>query len=175
MDAQTIVHWIEKKSMTDTNAQNAPALAPLAAQIDADLQQAMRDRDEVKKLTLRAVKTALTELAKAGANHALSQEQVVTVVQKEAKRRREAALEYEKGGATARVNAELAELAVLEAYLPKALSDAEVEELARQVIAEVGATTPKELGKVMGPLVARVNGSADGKVVSATVRRLLGA
>ena len=68
-----------------------------------------------------------------------------------------------------------AELAVLEAYLPKALSDAEVEELARQVIAEVGATTPKELGKVMGPLVARVNGRADGKVVSATVRRLLGA
>ncbi len=118
---------------------------------------------------------ALAKLAKAGANHALSQEQVVTVVQKEAKRRREAALEYEKGGATARVNAELAELAVLEAYLPKALSDAEVEELARQVIAEVGATTPKELGKVMGPLVARVNGRADGKVVSATVRRLLGA
>ncbi len=159
--------------MTDSHA-GAPAIAPLAAQIDADLTQAMRDRDETKKLTLRSVKTALTELSKSGADHALSQEQVLSVVQKEAKRRREAALEYEKGGATERAQAELAELAVLEAYLPKALSDAEIEEMARAVIADVGATTAKEMGKVMGPLVAQIAGRADGKVVSATVRRLLG-
>lgn len=160
----------------DPNLAGAPAqpLAPLAAQIDADLHQAMRDRDETKKLTLRSVKTALTETAKAGADHTLSQEQVLAVVQKEAKRRREAAHEYEKAGATARAQSELAELAVLEAYLPKPLSDAEVEAMARGVIAEVGASTPKDLGKVMGPLVAQIGGRADGKIVSATVRRLLG-
>ncbi len=153
---------------------NALMLPPLAIQIDADLQQAMRERDETKKLTLRSVKTALTELMKSGANHSLSQDQVVAVVQKEAKRRREAAAEYEKAGATDRAQSELAELAVLEAYLPKPLSDAEVETMARSVIAEVGATSPKDLGKVMGPLVAQIGGRADGKVVSATVRRLLG-
>lgn len=159
----------------DPHVGGAPAqpLAPLAAQIDADLHQAMRDRDETRKLTLRSVKTALTETAKAGANHTLSQEQVLAVVQKEAKRRREAALEYDNAGATARAQAELAELAVLEAYLPKPLSDAEVEAMARSVIAAVGATTPKDLGKVMGTLVAQISGRADGKVVSATVRRLL--
>jgi uncharacterized protein YqeY len=113
-------------------------------------------------------------MAKAGTDHALSQEQVLAVVQKEAKRRREAALEYEKGGAAERAQSELAELAVLEAYLPKALSDDEVEAMARRVISDVGATSPKDLGKVMGPLVALVGGRADGKVVSAVVRRLLG-
>lgn len=152
---------------------SASVLPPLAIQIDADLQQAMRDRDETKKLTLRAVKTALTELVKSGSDHSLTQEQVLAVVQKEAKRRREAAAEYAKGGAPDRAQSELAELAVLEAYLPKPLSDAEVETMARSVIAEVGATSPKDLGKVMGPLVAQIGGRADGKVVSATVRRLL--
>ena len=161
-------------SDTKSSATGAPATAPLAAQIDADLTQAMRDRDETKKLTLRSVKTALTELAKAGENHALSQDQVLAVVQKEAKRRREAALEYEKGGALDRAQAEMAELAVLEAYLPTALSEADVETMARIVIAEIGATSPKELGKVMAPLVAQIAGRADGKLVSATVRRLLG-
>lgn len=146
---------------------------PLVAQIDEDLKQAMRDRDETKKLTLRSVKTALTEAVKETADHSLSEEKVMAVLQKEAKRRREAALEYEKAGDASRTAAELAELAVLESYLPQQLTEAEIETLARTVIGEVGATSLKELGKVMSPLMARTGGRADGKLVSAVVRRLL--
>ncbi len=149
--------------------------SPLLARIDADLHQAMRDRDETRKLTLRSAKTALTEASKQGADHHLSHEKVIAVLQKEAKRRREAALEYEKAGAQARMQAELDELAVLEEYLPRALSDAEIEALARAVIAEVGAASLQDLGRVMSPLMARTGGRADGKQVSAIVRRLLSA
>jgi uncharacterized protein YqeY len=146
----------------------------LQSRIDADLKQAMRERDEVTKLTLRAVKTALTEARTSGAQHELSAEEVLAVVQKEAKRRRDAAAEYERLGDANRANAELVELAVLERYLPRQLSEAEVEVIARRVIAGLGATSPKQMGAVMAALMPEVKGEADGKLVSQVVRRLLG-
>jgi len=149
--------------------------AALWTRLDADLKQAMRDQDTITKLTLRAVKTALTEASKAGADHLLSDEQVMAVVQREAKRLREAAAEYERLGAGHLATQELAELAVLERYLPRQLTEAEVEALARAVIAEVGATSARDLGRVMPVLIGRVAGGADGKLVSQIVRRLLGA
>jgi uncharacterized protein len=147
----------------------------LGARIDADLKQAMRSQDTIAKLALRAVKTALTEATKSGADHDLTEEKVMAVIQREAKRRREAAAEYDKVGATAPAEQERAELAVLERYLPRQLSEAEVEALARTVIAEVGASSPRDLNKVMPVMMARVAGVSDGKVVSQIVRRLLGA
>lgn len=146
----------------------------LQSRIDADLKQAMRERDEVTKLTLRAVKTALTEARTSGAQHELSADEVLTVVQKEAKRRRDAAAEYERLGDANRASAELVELAVLERYLPRQLSEAEVEVIARRVIAGLGATSPKQMGAVMAALMPEVKGEADGKLVSQVVRRLLG-
>jgi len=156
------VDWKVKNRMSD-----------LLQQLDSDLKQAMRDRDETRKLTLRSAKTALTETMKASADHSLNEEQVIAVLQKEAKRRREAAAEYEKAGEAQRAAQELAELAVLEGYLPKALGEAEIEKIVAAVIAEVGATSQREFGKVMGPTMAQVAGRADGKVVGAIVRRLL--
>lgn len=147
----------------------------LAARIDADLKQAMRAQDTIAKLALRAVKTALTEASKAGSDHSLSDEQVMAVIQREAKRRREAAAEYDKAGATIPAEQERAELAVLEQYLPRQLSEAEVEQMARAVIAETGAESVRDLNKVMPVMMGRVAGSADGKLVSQVVRRLLGA
>lgn len=147
----------------------------LGARIDADLKQAMRSQDKIALLALRAVKTALTEATKMGAVHSLTDEQVMAVIQREAKRRREAAAEYERVGATAPAEQERAELAVFEKYLPRQLSEAEVEALARTVIAETGANTPRDLNKVMPVMMARVAGTADGKVVSQIVRRLLDA
>jgi uncharacterized protein YqeY len=147
----------------------------LEARIDADLKQAMRSQDTIAKLALRAVKTALTEATKTGTDHDLTEEKVMAVIQREAKRRREAAAEYDKVGATAPAEQERAELAVLERYLPRQLSEAEVEALARTVIAEVGASSPRDLNKVMPVMMARVAGVSDGKVVSQVVRRLLGA
>jgi uncharacterized protein YqeY len=148
----------------------------LSWRIDADLKEAMRAQDNIAKLALRAVKTALTEASRSGsAQHDLTEEQVLAVIQREAKRRREAAAEYDKVGATAPAAQERAELAVLEQYLPRQMSEAEVEALARTVIAETGATSVRDLNKVMPVMMSRVAGTADGKVVSQVVRRLLGA
>ncbi len=153
--------------MTDTTTPT------LSERIDADLKQAMRDRKEVDKMALRALKTALTMARTATANHDLTEAEVQTVIQKEAKRRRDTAAEYERLGAPDKAAAELAELPILERYLPRQLSEAEVEVIVREVIAEKGATSIKEMGSVMSGVMARVTGVSDGKVVNAIVRRLL--
>lgn len=146
----------------------------LQERIDADLQQAMRAQDTIAKLALRAVKTALTEASKAGTNHDLDDSQVIGVIQREAKRRREAAAEYRRVGGTSQAAQEEAELAILERYLPRQMGEGEIERMARQVIAETGATSARDFGKVMPVLMARLAGTADGKLVSQIVRRLLG-
>lgn len=146
----------------------------LVERIDADLTQAMRQKDETAKQALRAAKTALTEARTATENRPLTDAEAVTVLQKLAKRRRDTAAEYEKLGAHDRAQAELADVAIFERYLPQALSEVEVETIARQVIAETGATSARELGRVMGPVIAQVAGRADGRLVSQVVRRLLG-
>lgn len=145
----------------------------LLQQIDADLKQAMRDKNEVAKLTLRSVKTALTEARTSGAEHELGAAEVVAVLQKEAKRRRDAAAEYERVGDRQRAAAELAEMQVLEKYLPRQMDEAEIETVATRVIAQLGATSQKQMGAVMSAIMAEVNGKADGKLVNQVVRRLL--
>lgn len=145
----------------------------LLTQIDADLKQAMRDKNEVAKLALRAAKTALTEASKAGAAHELDEAQVLAAIQREAKRRRDAAAEYAKLGQTERVQQEEAELAILEQYLPRQLDESEIETIVQAVIDELGVTTMHEMGSVMSKAMARVDGRADGKVVNRIARRLL--
>lgn len=145
----------------------------LETQIDADLKQAMLDKNNTAKLALRSVKTALTEARKSGADHQLDDTEIQMVLQKEAKRRRDAAAEYKRLGQAEREAEELAELAVLEHYLPQQLSEAEIEEIVRQVIAEVGAQSPREMGKVMSAAMPKVAGVADGKAVSKVAQRLL--
>jgi uncharacterized protein len=145
----------------------------LQERINADLRRAMLDRNDVAKLALRSVKTALTLLASAGANHELSEAQVVAAIRKEVKQRRDSATEYEKFGAPDKAAAELAEVVVLEQYLPVQMSEEQIEEIVRAVIAETGATSPRELGKVMAAAMERAKGLADGKEVNQVARRLL--
>ena len=147
--------------------------AGLQERIEADLKRAMRDRNEVDKLALRNVKTAITLARTATANHNLSEAEILAVLQKEAKRRRDTATEYERLGASKQAEGELAELAVIERYLPRQLNETELEEIVRAVIAEKGATSMKEMGAVMSGVMARVTGVADGKAVNQIVRRLL--
>ncbi len=146
----------------------------LLQQIDADLKQAMRDKDEVTKLTLRSVKTALTEARTSGVEHELSQAEVIAVVQKEAKRRRDAAAEFQRVGDQKRADAELAEMKVLDKYLPRQMDEAEIEVVAKRVIDQLGATSQKQMGAVMSATMAELGGKADGKLVNQVVRRLLG-
>ena len=153
---------------------NGADAAALLQQIDADLKQAMRDKDEVTKLTLRSVKTALTEARTSGVAHELSQAEVIAVVQKEAKRRRDAAAEFQRVGDQKRADAELAEMKVLDKYLPRQMDEAELEVGAKRVIDQLGATSQKQMGAVMSATMAEVGGKADGKLVNQVVRRLLG-
>jgi uncharacterized protein len=153
---------------------NVADAAALLQQIDADLKQAMRDKDEVTKLMLRSVKTALTEARTSGAEHELSQAEVIAVLQKEAKRRRDTAAEFQRVGDQKRADAELAEMKVLDKYLPRQMDEAEIEVVARRVIAQLGATSQKQMGAVMSATMAEVAGKADGKLVNQVVRRLLG-
>ncbi|MFN8441973.1 MAG: GatB/YqeY domain-containing protein [Caldilineaceae bacterium] len=145
----------------------------LTERLENDLKQAMRDRNELVKLTLRAVKTALTEVAKPNTIHDLPEAEVITIMRKEAKRRRDSAEEFVKAGSQERADAELAEKAVIDAYLPTQMDEAAIETLARAAIAESGATSAKEMGKVMALLMPRTAGQADGKTVNAVVKRLL--
>lgn len=146
----------------------------LLEQIDGDLKEAMRNRDEPTKLALRSVKTALIEAEKEGSeSHTLSAEAVSAVIQRAAKQRRDAIAEFERAGRTDLVAKEQAELTVLERYLPKQMDESEVEAVVREVIAETGAQSPRDMSKVMPLAIERSAGRADGRMVSQVARRLL--
>jgi uncharacterized protein YqeY len=149
----------------------------LREQLTDDLKQAMRQQDETRKRTIRsvisAIKQAETGLDSSGQRVSLSENDLLALVAKQAKQRQESIVEYQKGGRQDLVAEEEAELAILEAYLPQQMGPAEIEAEARQVIAEVGATGPADLGQVMKPLMARLRGRADGKLANQIVRELL--
>ncbi len=142
----------------------------LTEQIDNDLRQAMRDKDDTAKIALRSVKTSLTEANKAGEQHEQTLDEVLAVIQREAKQRRDAAAEYERLGADDRAASERAELAVLERYLPRQLSESEIEGIVREAIAETGARSSQDMGRVMSVVMPKVKGVADGKLVNQIVR-----
>lgn len=146
---------------------------PLLAQIDADLKQAMRDRNETTKLALRSLKTALTEAQKSGESHVLSNEEILRIIAKSAKQRRDSIAEYLKANRPELAQAEEAELAVLERYLPRQLNEVEIEIIVRGVIDETGATSVHDLNRVMPLAMQRTRGQAEGRIVNQVVRRLL--
>lgn len=147
----------------------------LEERLDADLKDAMRSGDNVRKLAIRAVKTALTEAKVAGAEHrTLTDEDVLRVVQRQVKQRRDSIAEFTKGGRTDLISKEEAEIVVLEKYLPAQLGETEIRARAQAVIAElVGAGLVPGLGTVMKRLTADLRGQADGTLVSRVVRELL--
>ncbi len=149
----------------------------LREQLTADLKEAMRQKDEIRKTTIRAViaaiKQAETQLDNKGRRVQLDDDDILALIAKQAKMRRESIAEFRKGGRQDLVEREEAELAILQAYLPQQLSREEIEAEARRVIAQVGATGPRDMGKVMKPLMAHLRGRADGRLVNQVVRELL--
>lgn len=146
----------------------------LEERLDADLKEAMRSGDMVRKLAIRAVKTAITEAKVSGPQqHSLTDEDVLKIIAKQVKQRRDSAAEFAKGGREDLVAREEAEIAVLEVYLPRQLDEAAVRERAQAVIAELGVTDLKGLGPVMKRLSAELRGQADGQLVNRIVRELL--
>ena len=133
----------------------------------------MMARQAVRTGTLRMLKAALGYAQIEKKTETLSDADVMAVIQREAKKRRDSIEEFEKAGRAEMAANEKAELEVLAEFLPKALSAEELESLVRAVIAEVGAASKKDMGLVMKAAQTKIDGRADGKTVSALVSRLL--
>lgn len=142
--------------------------------ISADIKTAMLAREKVRLETLRGIKKEFIEAKTAkGGDGTLSDDAALKILAKMAKQRRETAEIYDSQSRPDLRDNELAEAAVIEEYLPKQLSEQELEAELRRIIAETGATGPKEMGRVMGVASKALAGRADGKIVSAKVREIL--
>lgn len=143
-------------------------------QVSADIKSAMLAKDKVRLEALRGVKKEFLEAKTAkGSNGELSHDVAMKILAKMVKQRRETAELYSSQNRPELAEGELAEAAVIEQYLPKSLSDEELTVELKKIIAEVGATSAKEMGRVMGVASKALAGRADGKVISAKVRELL--
>jgi uncharacterized protein len=145
----------------------------LQQRVTDELKSSMLARQTVRTGTLRMLKAALGYAQIERKTETLPDADVMAVIQREAKKRRDAMDEFEKGGRAEMAANEKAELEVLSDFLPKALSAEELESLVRGVITEIGATSKKDMGAVMKAAQAKIDGRADGKSVSALVSRLL--
>jgi Uncharacterized conserved protein len=143
-------------------------------QISADIKAAMLAKDKIKLEALRGVKKEFIEAKTAkGADGDLSDDVANKILQKMVKQRKESASIYTTQNRPDLAEKELEEAAVIEAYLPKQMSAEELETALKAIIAEVGATSAKEMGKVMGVASKQLAGKADGKLISETVKKLL--
>jgi len=146
----------------------------LEQQIQEDIKAAMKAKDSVAMNAVRAVKgeILLFKTSESGSKEATDAD-VLKMIRKLVKQRKESAEQYVAAGRKELADNELAEAAVMEKYLPKQLSEAEVEAKVKEIIAELGATSIKEMGKVMGAANAKLAGLADGRTISGIVRKLL--
>lgn len=143
-------------------------------QISEDIKAAMKARDKVRLDTLRNIKKVFLEAKTApGANDTLNDADALKIISKLAKQGRETAATYVQAGRQDLSEAELAQVDVLESYLPKQLTAEEIEAEVKKIIAEVGAASMKEMGKVMGTASKLLAGKADGRVISEIVKKLL--
>jgi len=146
----------------------------LKEKLQNDLTEAMRARDEVRSSTIRMVLTAIKNEEVSGKEaRELSDAEVITVLSREAKKRREAAEAFEQAGAKDRADMEKAEGVVIAEYLPVQLSESEIQEMINAAIAETGATGPQQMGLVMKSIQPKIAGRADGGVVSSLVKAAL--
>lgn len=142
--------------------------------VSEDIKEAMKARDKVRLETLRNIKKVFLEAKTApGANDTLEDADAFKILQKLAKQGRESARTYTDNGRQDLADAELAQAAVIEEYLPRQLGEDEIEAEVRKVIADTGAQSMKDMGKVMGIVSKQLAGRADGRAISAVVKRLL--
>ena len=143
-------------------------------QISNDIKEAMKAKDKVRLETLRNVKKVFLEAKTApGANDTLTDETALKLIQKLAKQGRDAAEIYQAQGREDLAADELAQVAVLEGYMPKQLAPEELEQALREIIASVGASGPQDMGRVMGTATKQLTGKAEGRAISAKVKELL--
>lgn len=149
-------------------------MATLKERIQAELHDAMRARQETRKSALRMLTAAIRNAEIEARVPALDDAQVLAVIQKQVKQRQDSIAEFQKAGRQDLVEKEAGEMAVLQEFLPAQASREEIEAAARAVIAETGASSAKDIGRVMPVLVKRFAGTADGRAINEVVRGLLG-
>ena len=147
----------------------------LEQQIQNDLKAAMLAKDKVALASIRGIKAAilLAKTAEGGQKDTLEDAELIKIIQKLVKQRKESAAIYSQQNRPELAENELAEVGVMEKYLPKALSEEEVEAIVKQIIADTGASSMADMGKVMGTATKQLAGQADGRVISSIVKRLL--
>ena len=142
--------------------------------ISNDIKEAMKAKDKVKLETLRNVKKFFLEAKTApGANDTLTDDAALKIMQKLVKQGKDSAAIYTEQGRSDLAETELAQVAVIEAYLPQQMGAEELEAALKTIIAEVGATSPQDMGKVMGVATKQLAGKAEGRAISAKVKELL--
>ena len=149
----------------------------LKDRITEDIKTAMKSKDKVRLETVRSIKKLLLEKevsVRPEGREALTETEEMELLSQLAKQRRDSIEQYRQGGREELAQQEAAELAIIEEYLPRQLSDEEVGAIIDEVIARVGASSPKDMGKVMGPAMQELKGKADGKKVQQLVKDKLG-
>lgn len=148
----------------------------LKEQIGEDIKTAMKAKDKIRLQTVRGIKKAIlekeVELRPKG-QESLNKEQEIELLSQQAKQRRDSIEQYQNAGRDDLAAKEQQELAIIETYLPEQVSDEEVEAIIEQIIADTGAATLKDLGKVMGPAMKQLKGKADGKKIQALAKSKL--
>lgn len=146
----------------------------LFEKVNEDIKTAMKERDKVALDTLRNIKKVFLEAKTApGANDTLEDADALKIIQKLAKQGKESAQTYIDAGRQDLADAELAQVSVIERYLPEQLSEAEIEKIVKTIIDQTGAASMKDMGKVMGMANKQLAGKADGKTISGIVKKLL--
>lgn len=148
-------------------------MSSLRERLREDLKAAMRAREIVRRDTIRMLEAAIKNAEIERRGEELADEDVLAILQRQMKQRRDSIEQFEQGGREDLAEIERAEMAVIEAYLPEQLSHGDIAEAARRVIGQVGASGPGDRGKVMGPLMKELRGKADGAAVNAVVSELL--
>jgi len=147
----------------------------LKQKLREELKQSMLAKSELKTSVLRMLLSSLNyyEIQKGGAGYEATDEDVLSTIQKEAKQRRDSIEEFTKAARMELVEKEKKELEILQTYLPEQMSEGKIREIVKQIIAETGAKTIAEIGRVMGALMPKIKGKADGGLVNKIVRESL--
>jgi uncharacterized protein YqeY len=149
----------------------------LKTQVSEDIKAAMKAKDKIRLETLRSIKKVILDketTVRPSGQEELTEEQELEVLTQLAKQRKDSVTQYQDAGREDLADKESQELAIIEEYLPQQLSEAEIEAVVDELIAKVGASSPKDMGKVMGPAMKQLKGRADGSQVQAIVKSKLG-
>ncbi len=148
----------------------------IVEKLQSDLKEAMKSKDAVRLRTIRSLRSAIMAKEidmRSGGQASISQEDAMEVLQKQAKQRRDSIAQFVAAGRDDLTKTEEEELAVIESYLPKQLTEAEIQEVVKEIVASTGASGMQDMGKVMGQAMSRLKGVADGNIVQAAARELL--